>query len=345
MGTIKEYIKYYKDISLKEEPWNNMDNLICAIFAYAPIKSFRRSISLNDFCSILIKKKKKSNNIMATEACEIAPLIRDSKRYEGMKFKNFVNEINEDTQFGAVTIVIKNIKVISFKGTDGSIIGWMENFRQQYMYPTYTQKLAIKYLNDNISFLDTSIYVTGHSKGGNLAMVSAMEAQLSKFKKIKKVVNFDGPGFRKKEFRSIKFKRLNEKLINIIPNYSYVGSLMYNGGYKVVTSKSHTMNLHMPQTWNTYGNIFVDGKLSGLSKKIHDVTSNSFNELNKEEVESVIETAISEILEKKKYDDRFITSDLKSMMNSIKSIDNDTAKKMYKLLGSLMKLNGKNNKK
>ncbi|MEI3499052.1 MAG: Mbeg1-like protein [Bacilli bacterium] len=60
-------------------------------------------------------------------------------------------------------------KIISFKGTDSSLIGWLENFRLAYEYPTYTQKLAIDYLKNNISFLDQDVYVVGHSKGGNLA--------------------------------------------------------------------------------------------------------------------------------------------------------------------------------
>lgn len=318
--------------------------LLCATLAYIPLKGFKKSTYLNDLCAQVAKSKINIKNQMANETRELCKLLKNSIRYKDMKFRNFINIVDENTQFGAMTITIKNIKVISFKGSDGSIIGWIENFRQEYKYPTYTQEMAIKYLNDNVTFLDTCVYVTGHSKGGNLAMVSVMESPNSKFKKIKQVINFDGPGFRKKEYKSSKYKKLKEKLINIIPTHSYIGVLMFNDDYKVITSKSHTMSLHFPQTWNTYGNILIEGKLSNLSKKINNITSHLFSELDQVEVESVIETAISELLEKKSYDDRFFTADLKSMMNSIKSIDSETAKRMYSLLSSIASLNNSNKK-
>ena len=72
------------------------------------------------------------------------------------------------------------------------------------------------------------IIIGGHSKGGNLAMAASMEVDNNIFNRIKKIYNFDGPGFRRQEIETEKFKRVNEKTINILPSGSLVGILMEN---------------------------------------------------------------------------------------------------------------------
>ena len=209
MYTIIDYLKFYSDASLNEVKWNNIDNLMAAIIVYLPIPSFKDNKSLKELCDYATKNETDIRGFTATKAVEILNIIKNSKRYKNITISNFINVKNEDSQFGACIIKTDKEKIISFKGTDRSLIGWLENFRLMYEYPTYTQNLAIKYLNDNITFIDKDIYVVGHSKGGNLAMASAMELSYSKFNKIKEVCNFDGPGFKKQEYESKKFKRPN----------------------------------------------------------------------------------------------------------------------------------------
>ena len=76
-------------------------------------------------------------------------IIRNSVRYKNMTFSNFINLKTENTQFGAVTVRMSGKTIVSFKGTDSSIIGWIENFRVTYSYPTFTHNLAIEYLKTN----------------------------------------------------------------------------------------------------------------------------------------------------------------------------------------------------
>ena len=69
----------------------------------------------------------------------------------------------------------------------------------------------------------------------------------------KNIINFDGPGFMKKEYDSDKFKKMSSKLINIIPSNSYIGVLMYNSEYVSIKTSARAMNVHYPIYWNTYG--------------------------------------------------------------------------------------------
>lgn len=209
MFTVMDYLKFYNNTSLDDVRWNTLDNLIGAILVYLPIPPFNENKNLKELYNY-VSSTLVSSNFMATKAIEILNIIKDSKRYNEIIISDFNNIKNDEVQFGACVIKTKKEKIISFKGTDSSLIGWLENFRLAYEYPTYTQKLAIDYLKNNISFLDQDVYVVGHSKGGNLAMASTMELTDPKFSKIREVCNFDGPGFKKEEYESNKYKRLNE---------------------------------------------------------------------------------------------------------------------------------------
>ena len=75
-----------------------------------------------------------------------------------------------------------------------------------YAFPVPAQEKAIKYLS-KYTFGSKKIYLGGHSKGGNLALVAAMYTPQLKQFRIKKVYNNDGPGLRRKEFESGKYRR------------------------------------------------------------------------------------------------------------------------------------------
>lgn len=340
MYTIYDYLKYYKDYSLSEEKWNIMDNLLCSILAYTPIKNFTISKDLNTFYNeITIQETKK--HIMEYNAIELLKIIKDSKRYKNIKFSNFINIIDNKTQFGVFTMTIDNIKVISFKGTDDSLIGWLENFRLAYMYPTYTQKQAIEYLNKNISIFDSEVYVTGHSKGGNLAMASVMELNDIKYSKVKNVTNFDGPGFRIQEYNSEKYKKLSKKLINIVPDNSYIGTLLFNDNYQVIKTNSHAINVHYPIYWNTYGINFIESKLSKMSEELHERTSENIKNVDEEIIKEVSEKIFENLNYKTTKRISINLNDIMHVLKTIKGIDNKTLKYISNVISSMLSLSHK----
>ena len=323
MYTIYDYLNYYKDESFENLPWNMMDNLLCSILSYVPLKSFNK-LKFNEFINNIKENPIKETDLMRPMVLKVIDIIKNSKRYKDMIIENFINMRDESTQFGVMTIKINDIKIISFKGTDGSVIGWLENFRLIYTYPTNTHKLAIDYVKNNITVLDNEVYIIGHSKGGNLAMVSAMEQTISKFSKIKQVINYDGPGFRKCEFESDKYKKLLPKLINIIPTGSYIGTILYNKNYHVVTSSSHAINEHYPTSWNIFGTKFVTGKLSIGSKEIIKRTTIEMSKLDENKIKEIIENVFKvfedRISEKGKVSMKELIEVLKSMHNMDKEL-------------------------
>lgn len=331
--TVYDYLKYYKNTSLEDVHWNALDNLVCAVLVYLPVKSFNKSFNLSEFCDYALKFKKNLPGMMAPISYEILDIIKNCKRYKELSISNFENVRTNEVQFGAATFRTDCETIVAFKGTDGSMIGWLENCRLIYEYPTYTQKKAINYLNNNISFLDNEVYVVGHSKGGNLAMASAMET--NKFKKIKKVYNFDGPGFRKKEFESLQFKKLKRKLVNILPTGSVVGVILNNDNYNVVLSNKLAFDEHFPTSWSVFGEYFVKGKLSLTSSQFHDRMSKGLENLDDVKLKQLIESFFKSF--DKEYTSQFKLNflDIRNFIRNAKNIDKQTANYLLEVVDSL----------
>lgn len=274
MFTVFDYVKRNKEVSLEKSSWNLIDNLVCSILAYLPTDGFNEERSLQEiYDEVKVVDNPEKLGAVEPKSIELIKLMLDGARYEGLKISNFVKIKNGKTQFGAATFRIKGITIVSFQGTDYSTIGWLEDFRLAYEYPTHTQVLAVDYLKKTLDLeKDNCVYVVGHSKGGTLAMTSVMENSDEIYKRIKRVYNFDGPGFRDEEYHSKKYKKMSKKLTNFVPTGSMIGVLLNNRSYEAVKTNTLGFNGHFPTYWRVYGKSFVRGRLSCLSRKIHKST-------------------------------------------------------------------------
>ena len=338
MYTIYDYLKFYKDYSLKDLKWNMMDNLFIAILSYMPVENFSYMSYSNLVDKILSVADYDKKDLMIPKVIELIDIVKDSKRYKNMQFTNFINRVDSSTQFGAITVNIGNIKVISFKGSDGSVVGWLENFRICYEYPTFTQKLAINYLNENIGLFDKNIYVTGHSKGGNLALVSAMELSDFKYNKIKNIINFDGPGVRYNEFITPKFKRFKGELINIVPSGSYIGTLLFNKEYTVIKSNSHAINEHYPTSWNIFGCEFINSYLSKLSVGLIKMSSVNVKDLDYDKVKEIFENAFKVFNKRETSHLKISLKDIIDIVKSVNQLDPELSKYISTIITTMIKL-------
>jgi len=341
MYTITDYLKYYKDIKIKEVHFNVVDHLVCAILTYLPIPSYQGVKTLTEFyqyAKIHVEDPKES--FMVPMAYEILELIKDAKRYEVLKISNFENFRSEETQFGAATFRIGTQTIIAYKGTDYSLIGWIENLRLAYEYPTITHRLAIEYLESNLKLLgDRNVCLVGHSKGGNLAMVAAMEAVPRTFARIKQVYNFDGPGFRKEEFEKPAYRKLSGKLTSIIPSGSVVGVLLYNENYTVIKSEGISFMEHFPTSWNLFGECFLDAALSSVSTRVHERTTTGIAHLDYEKVKEALETAFQTFDIDYTSNITMSFEELLRFLKSLKNIDSEVRKCIVEIIEALLAKN------
>lgn len=109
-----------------------------------------------------------------------------------------------------------------------------------FISPVPSQEDAVKYLNDTCSYIRGRLYVGGHSKGGNLAIYSAINCNKRVKKKIKCVYNNDGPGFDISVIKSEQYQSMLPYIRSIVPENSIVGMLLeHDDDYIIV--KAHRL--------------------------------------------------------------------------------------------------------
>lgn len=332
MFTIYDYLDYYKNCSFEEVGFNQMDAMLFACLVYLPIKSFSENKSYKDFVSYAYTFYKDDySGVMKPSSFALLNKIKTSKRYENIIISNFKNVRNNDTQFGAMSVRFNDNLLIAFKGSDSSLISWIENLRLNYQYPTYTQNKGIKYAKDNILDSDKNVYLVGHSKGGNLAMCAGMEIPSGLRDKVKVIYNFDGPGFLKKEYDK-KFNLIKEKVVNIVPTGSVVGMCLYNDNFKSVKSKDLAFGEHYPVGWGVFGEFFLKTSLSRVSKQIHEMTTTNLDAVDKKQLGETIEELCKGLGVDYDSDFHLSISEIWEIIRNMKGID----PKVYKYLTSVM---------
>ena len=266
--TINDYVKKY-NYSFEEKPFNEVDNLVFATLAYLKLYKY---IDKNEKITIgelqrryLQSDEAKTKKIFATScACKLLESI-STKRFKDITLYNYVYESDDYSQFGAVTFDLGNTLYIAYEGTDELVSGWEEDFEMAYTFPVLAHKKAINYAK-KYTFTRKKIILGGHSKGGNLALVAAMQSNFILKNKIKAIYSNDGQGLRKTELESTKYKSIEDKYIHLIPQNSIVGLLFRHKNDIVVKSNALMLFSHIPSSILIEDDHFIRTELVGASK-------------------------------------------------------------------------------
>ena len=94
------------------------------------------------------------------------------QRFGNMTLRNYTEESGDGYQLAAVTFGLDDgTEYVAFRGTDGTVAGWKEDFNFSFMDETEGQRLAVQYLSGiTAGGTGENLRVGGHSKGGNLAI-------------------------------------------------------------------------------------------------------------------------------------------------------------------------------
>ena len=222
-------------------------------------------------------------------------------RFEEIRLSRY--EENTDfvvgRQFAAVTFTLhhpEHKKVIAFRGTDNSVVGWKEDFELAYMEQIPAQESACKYLERTIGIFSSQFIVCGHSKGGNLAMYAGSHLNAARQSRLTKIINFDGPGFDFSIVQRDPFLQYEHKIINYVPEESMVGLLLDSVGKRtVVSSAARFVFQHNALNWEVEGTKFVQGSLSKNAKLLEHTLKTWLTEISISEREMFLE-ALFDIL-------------------------------------------------
>lgn len=293
MANIIDYIGYYKNKTFDEVPFNDVDALVLAEFSYIEFDRFLSNktmpISISALAKIYFSKVKpedmKARPLLFRETYHLFEVMKDTRRYKNLIITNYKSIVDDEKQFCAMTF--KNAKkwmYIAFEGTDSSIIGWKEDFDMSHAFPVPSQQMAIDYLEEEVHFFDKNIYVGGHSKGGNLALISCMMASSFVRNRVKNIYNFDGPGVREEEYHSGAYERISRKVKMFVPAQSVVGMILYHDlNYTVVESSNKGLFQHDGMSWQCFGSFFVETKLSEKSIHFYKEMRDFLKDIPKEE--------------------------------------------------------------
>ena len=271
-----DYIDAYKDYTFLDKGFNEVDNVIFSCLTYINYnfivsnnKSNKLTIKeVGDIYFSMNKKTDKKEMIAVKEAIKLLNKVKDTIRYKNILMYSYKYIGNEESQFSAITFEInKNLCYVAFEGTDQLVSGWKEDFKMAYQFPVDAHKYAIKYLNYNFLFSNKRLIVGGHSKGGNLALVSSMCSNYFVKKKIINIYSNDGQGLRKAQIESKQYASIQDRFIHLIPQFSIVGLLLrHDQNYTTIHSIVPGALAHCTSYWKIEDDHFVRDDLSKFSK-------------------------------------------------------------------------------
>ena len=275
MASMLDYIAWRGDLSFSSSAPNEVDALIFSTLSYIP---FRGSVERNPEKPVLLRQAAREffdipdpeGYIRTQNDLELLKAAGASQRFGNIRIaeyrKIFIKE--RDTQFAAVTFLLDDGSIfISFRGTDNTLVGWKEDFSMCFRREIPSQKLAKQYLQDVLMDHSGPVRVSGHSKGGNVAVYAVSQSVPVIRERILEVYNQDGPGFSEAFLEDPGYRQILPILHTQVPQSSVIGMIL-NRAEPIAIVKSNQSGImqHDPFSWEVQGNrlVAVDS-LSGNS--------------------------------------------------------------------------------
>ena len=275
MASMLDYIAWRGDLSFSSSAPNEVDALIFSTLSYIP---FRGSVERNPEKPVLLRQAAREffdipdpeGYIRTQNDLELLKAAGESQRFGNIRIaeyrKIFIKE--RDTQVAAVTFLLDDGSIfISFRGTDNTLVGWKEDFSMCFRREIPSQKLAKQYLQDVLMDHSGPVRVSGHSKGGNVAVYAVSQSVPVIRERILEVYNQDGPGFSEAFLEDPGYRQILPILHTQVPQSSVIGMIL-NRAEPIAIVKSNQSGImqHDPFSWEVQGNrlVAVDS-LSGNS--------------------------------------------------------------------------------
>lgn len=263
MSNINDYLQWRGDISIDDTyEFNEIDSLILARFSYLIFNKIKME-SKETIESISKKMKDFDNDDFRYNGDkELITNLGKSKRFKNMVVSDYIDITDKkvEKQFSAITIHISKKELyVSFIGTDASLVGWKEDCNMAFMKNVPAQYEGINYLNVIANkYPKSKIRIGGHSKGGNIAIYSAISVPEKIQKRIIRVSNYDGPGLDKAIVDNYEDNGMLHKIVTFIPQDSIIGRFLnHEEKIYIVESIEKGIYQHDVYSWQVLGKDFI----------------------------------------------------------------------------------------
>ena len=278
MANILDYLDWRGDLTLAQDPFNEVDNLILAELSFVnfvgivPGPGEGDAVPLRDAAAAYFAEAAgrpiDMGVLVPNQIPELLRRTAAAPRFRDMQLSGFVDHLDPERaeQFAALTVACGDGALyLSFRGTDDTLAGWKEDFYLSCIKEVPAQKKAVEYTETMArQYPRVRLRLGGHSKGGNLAVWAGVFCPPAVQRRIRSVWSNDGPGFHDDILSLPRHVRLAERIHTIVPKSSVVGMLLeHEEDYTVVDSSQQGLMQHDGFSWEVRGPGFV---------RLHSVT-------------------------------------------------------------------------
>lgn len=303
MGNVLDYVRR-EFRGFAELPFGDVDSLVLSELSYmrltdlvpafgeaksvatVPIRELLRAESYDE---MFVSNSSDMNDYRLA----LLHAVCESPRFRALRVGEYAERLSErdQQQFAAMTFDVgcgsPDLLYGAFRGTDGTLVGWKEDFNMAVRCPVPSQESAYRYVD---SILDRSegflssegspaIMLGGHSKGGNMAVYAAMQVARDDIEaagerarrlgllpalggpvpgrnvRIARIFSHDGPGLPESMVRGQAYRTVESRIRKTVPESSVVGMLLQSNA-KVIVVKADAVGIvqHMGNSWQVAEN-------------------------------------------------------------------------------------------
>ena len=310
MPNLIDYLEKVKELTFDQEPLNILDKVCINEIGYLTYEKWltaselQKTINLHDYAEG--KDLNPDYSFMVTkERVKLAEAMVRSRRFDGLNLSNYRSVLDKEVekQFAAMIFSLPELdyQQIVFRGTDDSVIGWKEDFQLTYSREISAHRSALAFLSEYLPNLSGHITVSGHSKGGNLALYSAVQSSPALREQIAELLLLDSPGLMKSLLEKPSYQELKAKMTVIRPQDSVVGVMLYwDMPAQLVAAEGIGFAQHNALTWEVdlATNDFVhEEQPTELSQRLEETFQKWIETLPNQQLKQVFDLFFDTILD------------------------------------------------
>lgn len=262
MADMLDYIRWRGDLPFTVSPPNEVDAVIFSTLSYIPFRGRtvfhpEEAIPFSEAVEEFFSYPEPPDYIRAQRDLDLLKAAGESVRFGNTRITEyrpkFIKE--QDTQFAGVTFLLDDGSLfVTFRGTDNTLVGWKEDLSMSFRSVIPSQALAKQYLQDVLMTHSGPVRVSGHSKGGNVAVYAVSQSAPVIRDRVLEVYNQDGPGFSAEFLEDPGYRSILPKIRTYLPQGSMIGVVLYRAE-PVIIVQSHETGImqHDPFSWDICG--------------------------------------------------------------------------------------------
>ncbi len=350
MSGLLDYLAWRGDLSFDQASFCPVDGLILSVLSYVHFDGLAprgtdRPVPLGQTAErYLSLPEAQRGRRRCGEDLTLLRSLSDAPRFSRLELCRCADRFipREETQFAALTVLLGDGSAyLAFRGTDGTLVGWKEDFNLSFMDVVPAQLEAAEYIQDFALSFPGPLRLGGHSKGGNLAAAGASLAAAKARDRIQSVWSFDGPGLNPYLLARPGYQELRTRIRSFVPKSSVVGLLLtHEEPHTVVDSNQEGLFQHNPYSWQILGPDFVRlEEVDAGSRLIDRTLKNWLAGLTGAQRETVADTLYELLTDR---DARTVKEALepKNLANALRAALDVDPKDLLTLTGSLARLAG-----